>query len=210
MDGAGPQHPLSDSQLDRELESALGIEPSPEFQARVRTRIATEPEGSARRLAVLSVLRRPGRRWSVEPLWAVGIVGIVLAIVVPQLLRDGKPPATIADRRPVERSPISDESDIGRAATGGGQARVGKTAIVPARSVSRISKHLHDTPEVLISQDDRRAFDALLAAVAENRLPVRPVPVEEAGSTLALAPLQIQQLRIEPLQLTGLEGVNGS
>ena len=52
MDGTGPQHPLSDSQLDRELESALGIEPSPEFLARVRTRIAAEPELSLWRQAV--------------------------------------------------------------------------------------------------------------------------------------------------------------
>ena len=46
MDGLGSQHPLSDSQLDRELDAALGIEPSPEFVARVRTRIASEPEPS--------------------------------------------------------------------------------------------------------------------------------------------------------------------
>jgi hypothetical protein len=210
MDGAGPQHPLSDSQLDCELESALGIEPSPGFLARVRTRITAEPEVLPRRLAVMSAFRRPGRRWSVEPLWAVAIAGIVLAIVVPRWIRDGKPTVTITDRRPIERPPISDGSNNEAAAIGGGMDRVGVTATVATRSVSRIQKRLHGTPEVLISQDDQRAFDALLIAVAENRLLVRATPVEEAGSSLAIVPLQIQQLRIEPLQLTGLEGVNGS
>lgn len=202
MDGTGPQRPLGDSQLDRDIESALRIEPSPEFLARARARIAAEPQPSPWRLAF--------RRIAMEPLWGVAIAGIVLAIVVPQWIRDGKPTVTVTDRRPVERAPISDGSDIGEAAIGRGMGRVGVSAIVPPRSVSRIQRLRRGTPEVLTSQDDRRAFDALLVAVAENRLPVRTTPVEAAESSLAIVPLQIQQLSIEPLQLTGLEGVNGS
>ena len=67
MDGHRPkakvaQAALSDSQLDRDIESAVGIEPSAEFLARVRTRIAAEPEPSAWRL-------------SFEPMWGVAIAG---------------------------------------------------------------------------------------------------------------------------------------
>ena len=80
MDGAGPQHSLSDSQLDRKLESALGIEPSPEFVARVRTRVAGEPEMSMWRVALW------GR--GVQPLVAMAVVDVTLAVVVPRLMRN--------------------------------------------------------------------------------------------------------------------------
>ena len=199
MDGTGPQQPLSDSQLDRELESALGVDPSPEFLARVRTRVAAEPRRELWRLAI--------RRWSFEPLVGVALIGIVLAVVVPRLMRDGDVRKTAPMVTAVDGAPV--EADRSAPALGEG-GPIGVTAIVPTRPVSRIQKRPRAMPEVLISQDDRRAFDALLIAVAENRLPVRATPVDEAERSLAIAPLQIQQMRIEPLELTGLEGVNGS
>src|SRR5690348_16972004 len=91
MDGTGPQQPLSDSQLDHELTSALGVEPSPEFLARVRTRVAAEPALEPWRLAV--------QRWSFEPLAAVAAAGIILAVVVPTLMRSANrsdPDVTVA------------------------------------------------------------------------------------------------------------------
>jgi len=207
MDGTGPQQPLTDSQLDRELESALGIEPSPEFLARVRTRVFVEPERSRWRRAVVIA----GFSRAFQPTVAMALAAVLLAIVVSGLMRDGasrRPTATVTDRGSPERPLISDGSDIGGAAIRG-TGRVGVTARVRTKAVFT-SPRRRDNPEVLISQDDRRAFDALLIAVAENRLPVRATPVDEADRSLAIAPLQIQQLRIEPLQLTGLEGVNGS
>src|SRR5688572_32332891 len=50
-----PDHPLNDPALGREIESLLAVEPSPEFLARVRTRIANEPEPSRWRLAWIAV-----------------------------------------------------------------------------------------------------------------------------------------------------------
>ena len=106
MDGAKPDV-LSDAQLDRELEAALGVDPSPEFLARVRTCIASEPEPAVWRRGVVSAFRRT----SVEPMWAAGIVGIVLAIVVPQVMRDearrpGQVAITVAESpRTIEEAP---------------------------------------------------------------------------------------------------------
>ena len=201
MDGARPDT-LSDAQLDRELESAFGIEPSPEFLARVRTRVTAEPpfveSGFSR------ILKR-----AAEPMWAVAIAGIMIAVVVPQWIRDGKPSVTVTDGRPFERPSISDGPAIERPSIERGMDRVGVRTVVPARPASRIEKGASEPPKVLISQDERLALDALIAAVAENRLPARATPVE-VGNSLAIAPLQIQQVSIEPLQLAGLEGVNGS
>ena len=50
MDGKRPDA-LSDAVLDRELDAALGVEPSPEFLARVRTRLASEPALVPRRFS---------------------------------------------------------------------------------------------------------------------------------------------------------------
>ena len=75
------QEVLSDSQLARDIESAVGIQPSAEFLARVRTRIAADPA------AVESGFSRI-RQAALEPLWGAAIVGIILAVVVPQWMRD--------------------------------------------------------------------------------------------------------------------------
>ena len=40
--------PMNDAALERDIERALTIDPSPEFMARVRTRIANEPSPSSR------------------------------------------------------------------------------------------------------------------------------------------------------------------
>src|SRR4029453_17116177 len=52
--------------LDREIESLLATEPSPEFLARVRTRVAGEPDP---------------RRWRAPWMWAIA-AGAVTAVVV--------------------------------------------------------------------------------------------------------------------------------
>ena len=42
MDGC-EQHELNDTVLEKEIEAAIRVDPSPEFLARVRARIAGEP-----------------------------------------------------------------------------------------------------------------------------------------------------------------------
>jgi hypothetical protein len=44
MDGHEQNDALTDSSLDREIASLVAAEPSPEFLARVRTRVTKEPE----------------------------------------------------------------------------------------------------------------------------------------------------------------------
>jgi hypothetical protein len=102
MDGTGPQLPLGDSQLDRDIESALSIEPSPEFLARARARIAAEPEPSPWRLAHVVAALSPTRRWTVQPVAVMALVGVVLAIVVPRVMRDQRAGPLLNASRPVE------------------------------------------------------------------------------------------------------------
>ena len=69
MDGHRHADPLTDeSSLDREIESMMAVEPSPQFVARVRARVAQEPE--------------PGR-WRASWLFApAGAVAIVIVAVI--------------------------------------------------------------------------------------------------------------------------------
>ena len=62
---------LTDEAFDRDLMRALAVDPSPEFLARVRTRIANEPEPGMWRI---------DRRGSLRP-WRVA-AAVVAAVVV--------------------------------------------------------------------------------------------------------------------------------
>lgn len=195
MDGTGPQHPLSDSQLDRELESALGIEPSPEFLARVRTRIAAEPELSLWRQAVW------GR--GVQPLAVVAIVGVVLAVVVPRWFRNDEGPsqrvATVLVPRETSRSvgrPPEDPIDV-----------------VPVRAVRRVAPN-SEVPlrlsQPLFSEEERIAFVTFVTAVDEGWMPVQ-APSPQATDQAADEPgPRIEPLVIDPLpQLTARARTEG-
>jgi hypothetical protein len=192
MDGTGPQQPLSDSQLDRELESALGVEPSPEFLARVRTRVAAEPGPAPWRLAI--------RRWSFEPLAGVALAGIVFAVVVPNLVRSAKKPEpAVTVARHVDR-PIRDAvEELPPVAP----ARV--MAPAARQVVTREPDAVHTVPlqlsQPLFSEDERRALVQLIAGVEAGRLP--PV-VSETATAATSQPDVRSALHIEPLVIDPL------
>jgi hypothetical protein len=193
---------LSDAQLDRDIESALGIEPSPQFLVRVRARIASEPA-----LVVESGFSRI-RRLSFEPLAAVAIVGIVLAIVVPQFMREDmtRPSADRVARgvvgAPVVGAPVG--ADLSTSAQDyRGPAGPPVTVDAVSRRVApeaRISEPrtlpLQLSP-VLIDDDERRAFEFFIAAVSQGRVPEEVVkrPAESRVETVLL----IEPLEIAPL-----------
>ena len=178
MDEPG-RHPLSDS-LDREIELAVAVEPSPEFLARVRTRIAAEPEPSAWRL-------------SFEPLAGVAIVGIVLAIVVPQFMREE------AARPQVMHSPVVDvpapavEARTMPRAARGGAPRAARVTVERAESPRTLPLQLSP---VLFSEEDRRAFAWFVTSVADGSVPAEAVQAlgDEDMTSRAIAPLVIDPL----------------
>jgi len=179
-----PDHPLNDPALGREIESLLAVEPSPEFLARVRTRIANEPEPSRWRLAWIAV---PAMGMCVvlfatvlvtwpRPEPAVPIQAVISSPVLPTI---------------VEREPAVEPSRVfARVAT---QKREQPTAVADP------------FPEVVISEDERQAFEQLLLAIEQDRLPVLMRAGGDAEDSLAPAPLEIDPLTIEPLQVTRLE-----
>ena len=68
--------------LDREIAAALAVDPSPEFVARMRARIANEPSPSSWRVRGL--------------LMAAGVAVVVIAAAVMQVPAPSAPPALVA------------------------------------------------------------------------------------------------------------------
>jgi hypothetical protein len=203
MDGARP-HALSDAQLDRELEAALGVEPSPEFLARVRTHIASESrtpgESGFTRMLRSQVFVESGfsriLKQAVEPMWAVGIVGIVLAVLVPHMMRDeARRPRSAAVS--VAESPRTTEA--GLPAT---PELVPQTAIPSRRPAPRAEAVWGRTvplqlSPVLFAEDDPKLFLMFVAAVADGRVPEEAVQRSEDSG-------EIEGLSIEPLAIAPL------
>ena len=113
--------PMNDAALEREIERALAVDPSPEFVARVRTRIAEEPSRVSRGFGwlfagvtaaavaagvVALVMLRPDRRVGSEigPLVSRSINSVV---VVPALSRGlgGEHRTTYVERRTANDAP---------------------------------------------------------------------------------------------------------
>jgi len=202
MDAERPGDALSESAVDRELQAMLGVEPSPDFLARVRTRIASEPEATA---------------WWLSWTFAVGVAlaaVVVLAVVMAR-------PREAVRQQPVERREAS--TDIARptpsAAVTGQEPYVApgpyaasalrrtSSATSPAKAGRRVrTAHAGtDRPiehEVLIDARESSALRALIASVRAGRVDLEPAlhasapaPVElPALTAIAIAPLTIEPL----------------
>jgi len=162
------QEALSDSQLDRDIQSVVGIEPSAEFLARVRTRIATE-------LAVESGFSRI-RRLAFEPLAAVALVGIVLAVVAPQFMREETNRREVARMTPevpdVPRAPMTTlpVEPLGSPARPGEVRRHRPQPAVAAEDDRGGLRRSRFDDLVLIAPADQEAFDRLLAVVNDQTI----------------------------------------
>ena len=194
MDGHRFPDSIADSTLEREIERALGVDPSPEFLARVRTRIANEPAPS---------------RWPVSWRFFVtaGAAATLVVGVTVSMWPTSEPvdrPASTPGARVTERRP---ESPVG-----GGQASTvqpelagpnspargfaRRTVVEPRSRGGRIEAVGNvQVPEVLISADERQAFELVLTIVRQGR--TLELPREE--SRVYREPLSASELRVAPL-----------
>jgi hypothetical protein len=204
MDGSGPRS-LTDSQLDRELDAALGIEPSPEFLARVRTRVGAEPGPSTWRPArVVSAFRR----MSCEPLWGLAIVGIAMAIIAPQLMRENdvvpqpETASRIARVDPPSSSPVVEPA--GPATRQATTVRLLQQRVAVAPAVASMRTLPLQLGPVLVSEDERRAFEFFVAAVNQGHVP------EKAIERVPSEAVEMPALAIEPLVVSPMALARGA
>ena len=196
----GHNDPLKDDTLARDIESALRVEPSPQFVAKVRARVAREPLGAT---GVVS--------WR---LWVGGAAVVAGALALVVSLGGGSREMRIPDSTPSTATspPVLEASRGPRIAT----EPVLPQPVVAApihratkRAVARIEPGEKGTddvglPQVLIADDEKRGFELLVTELRDTK---RAAAVAEAtrGLTTPGPPwLEIAPVIIEPLREIGI------
>jgi hypothetical protein len=171
---------MNDESLDREIESLLASEPSPEFVARVRTRVASE--------------RAPGR-WRAS--WMFAAAGAVAAVIV-ALIAWPSPEVVPSNGVPVEPPRMTEAAPAIAPRPARLPERGRPTAVrAVAATVERDRRIDIDLPEVVIAENEMRTFASLVANIRQSRFDAA-VPVAPNPDT----PLEIKELPpVEPLEI---------
>lgn len=184
MDGRR-SHAMTDEALDRELAAAFAVDHSPEFLARVRSRVAGEPVAPAWR-----------RAWI-----AFAAPAIVIAVIALVWFRPpGQQPARTVARDVALTGPVLP-----------GQAIAPLSLVAPAivrRVGSRAPTNEQQTPrepEVLISLDEQRAFARLVQLIDEGQLPPDAVAPEAGVPDQALHAIEVVPIDAPPIEITPLD-----
>jgi hypothetical protein len=195
MDDAVKAAPREGAPYDAELRAALNVEPSAEFVARVRTRIASEPAPSRWRLA-----------WVMVPVATAAVLILGALVEIRPRPEPAVPVQTVTQSAPISVPPpaIAPEPALSGARLQADQRRVRLQA-------DRLGSAA--VPEVLVSADERRALEFVALIVSNGRiedLEVEPAKTGIEAVTLRdvdIVPITgLGQVRIEPLQIARLEG----
>jgi hypothetical protein len=168
--------------IDQELQQALDVDPSPEFLARVRTRIASEP-----------VPRQWGLSWMFAAAAAATV--IVVAVVVMRSTGANKTGSEVLASRslgaiviPVESRPegLRYERNVGDAAV--------------------VAQPFRAAPDVIRKPADEIVIDPREAAALRRLLGIGNLRAEEGFVLTKADEIEIEPLVIAPLEASG-EGV---
>jgi hypothetical protein len=196
------KEPLTDVALERDLEALLAVDPSPEFMAKVRSRVTREP------------MRTPSFR-----MWRLALAGVVVAPAVVLILSiAARGPARVDEARPESRGVQGGPAGIQAPAS---DPRVPapviarsdrRPAVAPARRVeTAIDRSAQATtmtlPEVIIEESERRGFDLLLAELRDVKDAAAIARAASGRETPGPPWLDVDPVIIEPLpQVMMFEG----
>lgn len=167
--------------FEREIESLLAVEPSPEFLARVRTRVAQEPEPGGWRLS-----------WLVAATSAVVVAAVAVMVwpsadVTPSNAPSLDPPRVAEVTEPI--APASSSVAQIRATQATRAAGATRGVHVEAMAI--------DLPEVVLGANEVNAYTALVARIRQRRFDVVVPTAPDPG-----VPLEVKELPpLEPLEI---------
>jgi hypothetical protein len=175
----GHRH-VDDASLEREIGSMLAVEPSPEFLARVRTRVMQEPAPGGWRLS-----------------WMLAMTSAVVAVAVAVVVwpRADVMPSSAS----LERPRVAELTEPAVPATAPVVAPVrtrqaARTAVAMPVTVRTIEI---DLPEVVLGENEVKAYSALVVSIRESRF-AAAVPAMPSPDT----PVEIKELPpVEPLEI---------
>jgi hypothetical protein len=184
--------------IDEEIREALDVDPSPEFLARVRARIAAEPAPST-------------WRWSWGLAAACALAASVLVTVVPRP-HEAKPVTAV----PAPPSAIAERSSAAAVSSGGGETRKSPVGPRPIRAVTQHARSAavripKSEPELLIDQREMQTLRRLIEGVRIGRIDLTASQNSRSHGPAELEPVAdivIAPLTIEPIApVSGAEGV---
>jgi hypothetical protein len=186
--------------IDDEIKHALRVDPAPEFVARVRTRIANEPQQSPWRWSWIVVSAAAvAASLTIAIVWSRPQETIVPAPDVAQAVRGAAPPSAEAFAPPSVKA-FAPPSAGAFALAAASPRRSAKAFALPAAA----------EPEILLDPAETRALRALIAGVRDGRVDLTPVQTAAAPTAMDLEPVAdivIAPLTIDPIApLSGAEG----
>ena len=191
--------PMNDAALEREIERALAVDPSPEFLARVRARIADEPAPASR-----------GFGWLFAGVATVAAAAaLVLAV---RMVSPARPPATaplLASKSigsPVVVPAVSPAKAGHYVPKGVGRDDQSQYVVSGFSRTRRESSGFSRTSEPLFDARETTALQRLIADVREARVDLTPLAKEGPMPLPDMDPLVISPIVIEPLTPGGVEG----
>jgi hypothetical protein len=169
--------PVTDKDIDRELQAILTVDPSSDFVARIRTAIAHEP-------ATRSIF--PGL------LFRGAAAGLVLALVLVAWV-DYRGPEVPPVVNPPPPQSVRSNTPLSPDFT---PAPVPAARAVPAARRRVVPASGDPSPEVIISTADVNAYRRLLRSMNEQPLALsfEETNLERASNELAISPIAIKAL----------------
>ena len=202
MDAERSVDPVTDAALDRELQTALAVDPSPEFLARVRTRIANEPAPSASWLS-----------WKLAAAAAIAAIMVLAVVLSRPHEKVPMSPAAVAQggsraepARPTEPAP--------RVSPGRGPNAPALQPAAVARAFPPAASAVGPTasePEILLDPRESMALRRLITGTRDGSIDLSAALQATTPTAMELPEITnvvIAPLTIEPLApAAGAEGV---
>ncbi len=193
---------MNDEALEREIEAALGVDPSPEFLPRIRARVANE---------------RMQEGWFSSASWRwAGAAAVVTAVAILAVWTLSDPATAPRDARTVDvpsnpenteaRTPNPDRTEP---RIPGPEPRIpGPEPRIPDPGQRRRSPQLAAASqlEVLISPDEAAGLKQLFTAIGSRRLETFALP--DLQSALK-PPAPIEEIVLEPITISPLAALEG-
>jgi len=183
MDAERRDEALTASALDGEIRAALDVDPSPEFLARVRTGIASEP-------------RQAAWRWP----WMFAAAGAMATLIAIAIVVSGPHEVSSvlpADRMPLQARTVAPFSQIVPVASGFSRTERSAEAFA-----LRPAAHQPPEPEILIDPRESMALRRLIAGTREGTLDLSAALQATTPTTMDLPPLSeiaIPVITIDPI-----------
>src|SRR5262245_45368880 len=173
---------LSDEVLEKEIEAALGVDPSPEFLPRLRARIASG---------------RVNESWVRPGLWRWAAAGMAVAAVaiVGLSVSDNSVPAP--GEAQMASTPRVETSNPATGVAASSPESAAPTVVPAVREAPRRTHSGQARAEVLISPNEAVALRQLVVALAARNVEASDIPTL-GGESAPLAP--IEEIVLEPIE----------